>query len=91
MTIVLLLVSSIAGFVTHGTRKYTDQLTRGWREIANYAAGVVCVFPFALIFYRGQPHDNRDDSNRFTVAYILAFVSFGAGVVFGWLLDTIGD
>lgn len=91
MTIIIMAIASVAGYAAHLLRRYTDSLAHGWRDLSNYAIGIVGAFPFALLFYRSQPRDERDNSNRFIVAYIMAFVSFGAGVVFGWLLDTVAS
>lgn len=88
MTIVIVM-ASVAGYVAHQTRRYTDILAHGWRDLVNYAIGVVGSIPFAVLLLRLQPRQDGDDESRCLVAMIIGFVSFGAGVVLGWLLDTI--
>lgn len=82
--IVEFLASILGGIAAHQTRRITEQLTPGWRNITEHGVGVLCVYPFFLWFRRSL----RNGKDRSDAAYGMAFLGVGIGVAFGWLIDT---
>jgi len=85
--IVELIVATIGGFIMHYTRRQTNRMPHGWRELTNYSLGVASSFPFVWLFWRGLGDDVKPAKRGF-VAYLLGFLGVGAGVALGWLADS---
>ena len=85
--ITLIFITTIAGFAAHQLRRVTNQFATGWRELMNYGIGAVGLLPFGMLFHNHLEERRRSES--FAIAYILTVVSFGIGVIAGWIFDEI--
>lgn len=83
-----IILTTLAGFLAHRGKRYTDRFPDGWRELANYSIGVAAVLPFVGLTWRGL-RGVKGEAKRGALAYLLAFFSFGAGVAAGWVADTL--
>lgn len=84
MILVQILLNVLLGFLAHLFRDIaTGHMKRAWEDISNYAIGVSSVFPLSFLMFCSLRHEVKSNSTRFIVAYVLSFVSFGAGVVLG--------
>lgn len=83
-----IILSSLAGLFLHQTRRATARLPRGWRDLTNYAVGVAGTFPLFVFWnYRLRELNGR----RAYISYLLSFLSVGAGVAAGWMIDTFAE
>lgn len=90
MTLINLVISSLAGIALHQTRRYTHSLPEGWRELTSYTIGVTGTTPiFALWWHRLK--DVTHPFERAFLAFVLAFIGVGTGVSAGWLVDTFKE
>ena len=85
--IVELFIATVGGFIMHLSRRQTNRMPHGWRELANYSLGVAGGFPFVGLFWRGLG-DEVKPAKRGFAAYRLGFLCVGAGVAIGWLADS---
>ena len=84
MTSLLLFSYGILGFAASlGRRVTTDQISANWRDLASYGLGVLYCFPLGSFLFDHLESDIPNHSLRFKIAYLLAFISFGVGVVAG--------
>jgi hypothetical protein len=90
MIILDLILSSVLGFLLHQTRRYTDPLPHGWRELTNYAVGVVGTGP-AFILWWARLRDVSNPLNRAFLAFLLSFTGVGSGVAAAWMLETLQE
>lgn len=75
------------GFVLHQTAPLLDVLPSGWMELTSYGIGIIGAFPAGV--WVNREFKQLDDDHRFAAAFISLFFSFGAGVAFGYLFNTI--
>lgn len=87
MMLIDLIVSAFLGYGLHQSRAYTAKLPDGWRELTNYSIGVAGTGPL-FVFWWHKLKDVVHPFNRAFLAFLLAFIGVGAGVVAGWLIDT---
>jgi hypothetical protein len=78
------------GIAMHQTRRTTETWPYGWRNNAEHAIGGVGML-LAWPHWYARLHDMPDGKRRGWVALALAFLSVGAGVVIGWVLDGVGE
>jgi hypothetical protein len=79
-----MVINTVFGFLAHLIRDTaTGHMSRSWQDISNYALGVMTVFPLSFFMFITLRHEIRKPELRYVVSYILPFVSFGAGVVYG--------
>jgi hypothetical protein len=97
------LSSFAAGLAAHQTKRVTNRIKGGFRPLTEHAVGVMTVSPFVFwiihllapkIPAREMSADEWADLQRRTDAatiagYFAAFLLFGSGVAFGWLLDAL--
>lgn len=90
MIILDLILSALIGYLLHLTQRYTDPLARGWRDLTNYAIGVVGTGPAFLLWW-ARLKDVGNPMNRAFLAFVLSFIGVGSGVGLGWMLDTFDE
>ncbi|MBN1954283.1 MAG: hypothetical protein JW900_04445 [Anaerolineae bacterium] len=82
-----LLAAMLAGVAAHQGRPTLERtLGRGWLELACYAAGVILGLPFVLII-ADDLHEINNPQQRTIAAYLLSFLSIGAGVGVAWFVE----
>lgn len=58
-----------------------------WQRLARYAIGVLLVFPVFLVMKRQLT--SKNEIERDSVAYMMANLSVGVGVVAGYVADSL--
>jgi len=76
------------GLALHQTSSITRKMPQGYQEIIGTGIGVVGTAPVALVAWRSLD-GIKDHDARFLAGYFGGFLPIGAGVVAGWLIDTI--
>lgn len=87
MIVLDLILSAVMGMLIHQTRRYTDPLPYGWRELTNYSVGVAGTGPVFILWW-ARLKDVGNPLNRAFLAFVLSFIGVGSGVAAGWMLDT---
>jgi hypothetical protein len=87
MIILDLILSAVMGGLLHQTRRYTNHLPYGWRELTNYTVGVAGTGPVFLLWW-ARLKDMTSLNNRAFLSYILSFIGVGSGVAIAWMIDT---
>lgn len=90
MIVLDLILSAVLGLALHQTRRYTEPLPHGWRDLTNYAVGVVGTGPAFLLWWL-RLKDVSNPHNRAFLAFVLSFVGVGSGVAVAWMLDTFKE
>lgn len=63
-----------------------------WGNMLREAIGIIGLWPFVLLLVREIPRNQKredDTAQRYTVAYLLAAMFFGAGVLLGHLFTRL--
>ncbi len=79
------IVAILGGLAGHQSKRFTSELAPGWSNLTEHGIGVMLLFPFFLIFYKGLGKSKR----RVELAYLLAAVFVGTGVALGWFSDRL--
>jgi hypothetical protein len=77
----------ITGLIMHQAKRLTEQLPRGYEQIADHAIGGISmlgVFPLMARMYGMKSEEIKTGET----ALAIGLLAFGGGVVMGWLLDT---
>lgn len=76
----------LIGIIAHRSKSFFDtHFTGAWNFIGRCAFGVTLAGPGVIAI--GDELHNHDERINRLIAYILGFVSIGAGVVVGYMLD----
>ena len=83
-------IAAGSGYAAHQTRRYYLHLSNGMIQMISYSIGALSVLPFAMWIW-AHLHDGHEQSDArrldlYAASYLLAFLSFGAGVFVGWVV-----
>ena len=78
----------LGGLLLHQTRRVVERMPSGWERLASYAIGAAGAFPFIGLFW-SRLGDEVKPVKRGFAAYLMGFLSVGAGVALGWILDSL--
>lgn len=84
MILIQMVINTVFGFMAHLLRDVaTGHMSRSWQDISNYSLGTMSVFPLSVLMFITLKNEIKSPELRFIISFILPFVSFGAGVIFG--------
>ncbi len=82
-------VSAMAGGLAgHQSRRFTQHIESGWRNLSEHGIGGLLLLPFLLMLWIGLGGDKKEIP-RLTAAFCMSLLGVGAGVSMGWLLDNM--
>jgi len=88
MIFVYFITALAGGLAGHQSRRFTQHIESGWRNLAEHGIGGLLLAPFLLVMYVALGGDRRELPRLFA-AFGLSLLGVGAGVSIGWLLDNV--
>lgn len=75
----------LTGYVAHQSEPWVRRtFGNGWRQMVSYVIGVIVAFPVALISFK-RLSNVKNQEQRFTLTWFVAFFSVGLGTLLGWI------
>jgi len=78
----------LGGLAGHQSRRFTQHIESGWRNLAEHGIGGILLVPFILLFWLANGGDVKDIP-RLLASVLMALLGVGAGVSVGWMMDQL--
>lgn len=82
------IISVLLGFGLHQTRRVVETMpTVGWESISSYSIGGTAILLVFWPFWYWRLNKAEGGFIRGWLSLVMSLLSFGGGVVAGWLMD----